>query len=38
MLYMKESIGMKLNRLLEKIDCICVEGDVETEVSSVEYD
>ena len=38
MLYMKESIGMKLNRLLEKVDCICVEGDVETEVSSVEYD
>ena len=29
---------MKLNRLLEKVDCICVEGDVETEVSSVEYD
>lgn len=29
---------MKLNKLLEKIDCICVEGDVETEIASIEYD
>lgn len=29
---------MKLNKLLEKVDCISVIGDMETEISSVEYD
>lgn len=29
---------MKLSKLLEKIDCSCVKGDVETEISSIEYD
>lgn len=29
---------MKLSKLLEKVYCISVNGDVETEVVSVEYD
>lgn len=29
---------MKLSQLLEKVDCICVNGDVETEITSMEYD
>ena len=29
---------MKLSKLLEKVECICVNGDVETEITSIEYD
>lgn len=29
---------MKLSELLEKIDCIRAEGDLETEIASIEYD
>lgn len=29
---------MKLSKLLECVDCICVNGDVETEIASIEYD
>lgn len=29
---------MTLSKLLEKVDCICVNGDVETEITSIEYD
>lgn len=29
---------MKLSKLLEKIDCIAVNGDMETEITSIEYD
>ena len=29
---------MKLSRLLEKIDCISVNGNVDTEITSIEYD
>ena len=35
---MKENISMKLSKLLEKIDCIAVNGDMETEIASIEYD
>ena len=29
---------MKLSKLLEKVDCIAVNGDMETEIASIEYD
>ncbi len=29
---------MKLSKLLEHVDCICVNGDVDTEITSIEYD